>query len=192
MNIHFGQAYEPSCCWLAIVGRPAACVAGRLSCGQWASSLRSKSGRLSALPRRCFCQLQRRLQVTALPGAASTRRLVRIYDMAVRMKTTLNIDDAVMAELKREAARQRPHDVRTRRDRVAPIARPSTKAGGDSPPCQSSAAAGHLSMLPIAMPCTTPWKVASFIRPGETGSSANGRDRVLGTPPGQFSMSFCA
>jgi Arc/MetJ family transcription regulator len=30
----------------------------------------------------------------------------RICDMAFRMKTTLNIDDTVMAELKREAARQ--------------------------------------------------------------------------------------
>jgi hypothetical protein len=39
-------------------------------------------------------------------GPPRTRRLVRIYDMAVRMKTTLNIDDTVMAELKREAARQ--------------------------------------------------------------------------------------
>jgi plasmid stability protein len=29
-----------------------------------------------------------------------------IVDMATHMKTTLNIDDAVMAELKREAARQ--------------------------------------------------------------------------------------
>ena len=29
-----------------------------------------------------------------------------IYDMGFRMKTTLNIDDTVMAELKREAARQ--------------------------------------------------------------------------------------
>jgi Arc/MetJ family transcription regulator len=30
----------------------------------------------------------------------------RIHDMDFHMKTTLNIDDAVMAELKREAARQ--------------------------------------------------------------------------------------
>jgi Arc/MetJ family transcription regulator len=30
----------------------------------------------------------------------------RRYDMGFRMKTTLNIDDTVMAELKREAARQ--------------------------------------------------------------------------------------
>ena len=29
-----------------------------------------------------------------------------MYDMVLRMKTTLNIDDTVMAELKREAARQ--------------------------------------------------------------------------------------
>jgi hypothetical protein len=29
-----------------------------------------------------------------------------MYDMACHMKTTLNIDDSVMAELKREAARQ--------------------------------------------------------------------------------------
>ena len=29
-----------------------------------------------------------------------------IYDMVIHMKTTLNIDDTVMAELKREAARQ--------------------------------------------------------------------------------------
>jgi Arc/MetJ family transcription regulator len=38
--------------------------------------------------------------VIATPG------LVHIYDMGFRMKTTLNIDDTVMAELKREAARQ--------------------------------------------------------------------------------------
>jgi Arc/MetJ family transcription regulator len=31
---------------------------------------------------------------------------IHIYGMASRMKTTLNIDDTVMAELKREAARQ--------------------------------------------------------------------------------------
>ena len=31
---------------------------------------------------------------------------VHMYDMVLRMKTTLNIDDTVMAELKREAARQ--------------------------------------------------------------------------------------
>ena len=29
-----------------------------------------------------------------------------MHDMVLRMKTTLNIDDTVMAELKREAARQ--------------------------------------------------------------------------------------
>jgi Arc/MetJ family transcription regulator len=32
--------------------------------------------------------------------------ICHIYDMGFRMKTTLNIDDTVMAELKREAARQ--------------------------------------------------------------------------------------
>ena len=31
---------------------------------------------------------------------------LHIYDMVFRMKTTLNIDDTVLAELKREAARQ--------------------------------------------------------------------------------------
>jgi Arc/MetJ family transcription regulator len=31
---------------------------------------------------------------------------IHIYDMGFHMKTTLNIDDTVMAELKREAARQ--------------------------------------------------------------------------------------
>jgi Arc/MetJ family transcription regulator len=31
---------------------------------------------------------------------------LHIYDMVFRMKTTLNIDDTVVAELKREAARQ--------------------------------------------------------------------------------------
>jgi Arc/MetJ family transcription regulator len=33
-------------------------------------------------------------------------RYAHIYDMGFRMKTTLNIDDTVMADLKREAARQ--------------------------------------------------------------------------------------
>jgi hypothetical protein len=52
------------------------------------------------------------------------------------MKTTRNIDDTVMAELKREAARSRPHDVRTSRDRIAPTACLSTKAGENPRPTQ--------------------------------------------------------
>jgi len=46
-----------------------------------------------------------------VPGCGSNCELEslpysRIHDMDFHMKTTLNIDDAVMAELKREAARQ--------------------------------------------------------------------------------------
>jgi hypothetical protein len=59
--------------------------------------------------------------------------------MGFRMKTTLNIDDTVIADLKREAARQ-------------------------NDPYQSSAAAEHSSMLPTAMPYTTPWKGAGTRR----------------------------
>src|SRR5205823_14426887 len=39
-------------------------------------------------------------------GIRSSKPYAHIYDMGFRMKTTLNIDDTVMAELKREAARQ--------------------------------------------------------------------------------------
>jgi hypothetical protein len=79
------------------------------------------------------------------------------------MKATLNIDDAIMAELKCEAARQG----RTMSELVETalhVCSPLNESGGESPPYQSSAAAEHSSMLPIAMPCTTPWKVASARR----------------------------
>jgi hypothetical protein len=76
------------------------------------------------------------------------------------MKTTLNIDDTVMAELKREAARQG----RTMSEPVETALRllpPLNESGRKFPPYQSSAAAERSSMLPTAMPCTTPMKVAS-------------------------------
>jgi hypothetical protein len=37
-----------------------------------------------------------------------------------------------------------------------------------------------------------PMRTRNFMRPTETGSSANGRDRTLGTPPDRSSVSFCA
>src|SRR5262245_55190122 len=52
--------------------------------------------------------------------------------MGSRMKTTLNIDDTVMAELKREAARQ--GRTMSERDRIAPTAHLSTKAGENPRP----------------------------------------------------------
>ena len=39
-------------------------------------------------------------------GGSDAWPYLHIYDMVFRMKTTLNIDDTVVAELKREAARQ--------------------------------------------------------------------------------------
>ena len=42
----------------------------------------------------------------AIGGATRVPQIGHIYDMDFRMKTTFNIDDTVMAELKREAARQ--------------------------------------------------------------------------------------
>ena len=98
----------------------------------------------------------------AAPGAGALEPC-HMYDMVLRMKTTLNIDDTVMAELKREAARQN----RTMSELVETALRlllASQRKRGESPPYRSSAAAEYSSMLPTAMPCTTPWKVASARR----------------------------
>lgn len=50
------------------------------------------------------------------------------------MKTTLNIDDTVMAELKREARASRPHHVGTGRNSATPTAPLATKAGENRRP----------------------------------------------------------
>jgi Arc/MetJ family transcription regulator len=44
--------------------------------------------------------------ISSNPSGVPQGPYAHIYDMGFRMKTTLNIDDTVMAELKREAARQ--------------------------------------------------------------------------------------
>jgi len=64
-----------------------------------------------------------------------------LYDMGFRMKTTLNIDDTVMAELKREAARQG----RTMSELVETALRLllSTKAG-ENPPLPKFRSGGAL------------------------------------------------
>jgi Ribbon-helix-helix protein, copG family len=93
--------------------------------------------------------------------SSSSHMPIPILDF--RMKTTLNIDDRVMAELKREAARQG----RTMSELVETALRlllALDESGEGSLPFQSSAAAEHSSTLPTAMPCTTPWRVASARR----------------------------
>src|SRR5437870_2787088 len=80
--------------------------------------------------------------------------------MGFRMKATLNIDATVMAELKREAARQG----RTMSELVETALRlllASRQKRGRIP---ALPAAEHSSMLPTARPCTTPWRVASARR----------------------------
>jgi Arc/MetJ family transcription regulator len=49
---------------------------------------------------------EKRLDEEAISLTAERSSHIHIYDMGFRMKTTLNIDDTVIAELKREAARQ--------------------------------------------------------------------------------------
>jgi Arc/MetJ family transcription regulator len=83
--------------------------------------------------------------------------------MGFRMKTTLNIDDSVMAELKREAERQG----RTMSELVETALRlllRSQRKRAESSLCRCSAAAARSSILPTATPCTKPWKVANCSR----------------------------
>jgi hypothetical protein len=80
--------------------------------------------------------------------------------MVCPIKTALNIDDAVMAELKREAARQG----RTMSELVETALRlllSSQRKRGKIPALLKFRSGGRSSTLPTAMPCTTPWKVAS-------------------------------
>jgi hypothetical protein len=56
--------------------------------------------------------------------------------MGSRKKTTLNIDDTVMAELKREAARQGRTISELVETAFAPTARLSTKAGENPRPAE--------------------------------------------------------
>ena len=66
------------------------------------------SGRLSleARGRPSMPQVVRNRGDCVPPSQKRGEPYIHIYDMGLRMKTTLNIDDTVMAELKREAARQ--------------------------------------------------------------------------------------
>ena len=76
------------------------------------------------------------------------------------MKTTLNIDDTIIAELKREAARQG----RTMSELVESALRlllRSHRKRAKLVALPTSTAAAHLLILPIATPCTGPWKAAS-------------------------------
>jgi hypothetical protein len=57
----------------------------------------------------------------------------------------------------------RPHDVRTSRDRVARMLA-SQRKRGRIPALPKFRSGGALVDVPIAMPCTTPWKVASARR----------------------------
>ena len=77
------------------------------------------------------------------------------------MKITLNIDDTLLADLKREAARQgRTMSelvelalrllLSSHRKREKPVALPTFHSGGTL-----------VDILPTAMPCTRPWKAAS-------------------------------
>jgi hypothetical protein len=80
--------------------------------------------------------------------------------MAFRMKTTLNIDDTVMADLKRDAARQG----RTMSELVETALRMllrSQRKRGPMPALPTFRSGGHSSILPTATRSTTPWKVAS-------------------------------
>jgi hypothetical protein len=76
------------------------------------------------------------------------------------MKTTLNIDDKVMADLKREAARQG----RTMSELVETALRPCCSPNADgkkSSRFQPSTAVGSLSILPTGMRFMTRWKIVS-------------------------------
>jgi hypothetical protein len=138
--------------------------------------------------------------------SSSSHMPIPILDF--RMKTTLNIDDRVMAELKREASRQG----RTMSELVETALRllcsPSTKAGKD--PCPSKVPQRRStrrrcrprcpvprhggSLVPSIPMCwsTPPMRTRNFIPPAATGSSDNGRERMLGTLLGRSSRSFCA
>src|ERR1700719_1978594 len=86
--------------------------------------------------------------------------------MGFRMKTTLNIDETVVAELKREAARQG----RTMSEMVETALRlllRSQRKRVTTPRCRVSAAAAHLSMTT----CITLWK-------GDSARRARARDRA--------------
>jgi Arc/MetJ family transcription regulator len=96
--------------------------------------------------------------------------------MDFRMKTTLNIDDTVMAELKREAARQG----RTMSELVETALRlllRSQRNAAQSPPCQRSAAGAHWWILPTATRFTKPWKVANCLQ-GRRKLESPGRKRI--------------
>jgi hypothetical protein len=83
--------------------------------------------------------------------------------MGFRMKTTLNIDDSVMAELKREAERQG----RTMSELVETALRlllRSQRKPGRIPALPVFRSGGTPSILPTATPCTKPWKVANCSR----------------------------
>jgi Ribbon-helix-helix protein, copG family len=105
------------------------------------------------------------------------------------MKTMLNIDDTVMAELKREAARQG----RTMSElvetalrllltsrRKRPQRRSTRRCCRPRCPVPRHGGSLVLAVTPMCWP-TPPMRTRNFIPPAATGWSANGRDRMLGT-----------
>src|SRR5947209_13166425 len=129
--------------------------------------------------------------------------------MGFRMKTTINIDDTVMAELKREAARQgrtMSELVETalrlllasQRKRGRIPALPKFRSGGALVDVADRDALYHAMEGRYSSPSTPmcwstpPSRTRNFMPPAATGSSANGRDRMLGTPLGRYSIGFCA
>jgi hypothetical protein len=66
------------------------------------------------------------------------------HDMAFRMKTTVNIDDTVMAELKREAARQGRTMSEMVETALRLLLRAQRKRGGPLPPLPTFDSGGEL------------------------------------------------
>jgi hypothetical protein len=86
------------------------------------------------------------------------REAVPYLSYGFRMKTTLNIDDTVMAKLKRKAARQGRTCPNWSRLRCAYCSAPN-ESRAESPLCRRSAAAVRSSKLPTATPRTKPRKL---------------------------------
>lgn len=95
------------------------------------------------------------------PGALKAFHLLR---MPFHMKTTLIIDDSVMARLKQRAVKEGKTISALVESALRMFLEPRGRKGKALPPCLLSTTGGRWRTLRIAMSSTARWRTSSFHR----------------------------